>query len=125
MSIVTEAMKNQSMSQSLGRNAPVSAPAGGVRTNVVRLEKFKVHGGTVGGEKNRLDFKSLMHQIEEAKGLGHSFKEIMSGVVRAMDAGSGIKRMYQNEVRRLVSTTRSVLQKWSRVSERACTLRGS
>ena len=95
MSIVTEAMKHQSMSQPLVRDAPVSAPAGGVRTNVVRLEKFKVHGGTVGGGKNRLDFKSLVHQIEEAKGLGHSFKEIMSGVVRAMEAGSGLKRWFE------------------------------
>ena len=61
----------------------------------IRLEKFKIHGGVVGGEKNKVDYQSLIHQIEEGKGLGHSMKEILSGVVRAMEAGSGLKRWFE------------------------------
>ncbi len=81
--------KNPTMSSPRDQNV--------VRTTVerIRLEKFKVYGGSIGGEKNRVDYKSLVHQIQEAKGLGHSMKEIMSGIVRAMESGSGLKRWFE------------------------------
>ena len=42
--------------------------------------------GSIGeaGEKEKLTYVSLMHEINEAKAAGHDLYEIVNGVIRAM-----------------------------------------
>ena len=60
--------------------------AGGVTTIKIELARFKewkVSAGTFGGE-NHVDYCSLCYQIEEAKELRYTEKEIVSGMIKSM-----------------------------------------
>ena len=62
------------------------AGASGVTTTKIELARFKewkVNAGTFGGE-NHVDYCSLCYQIEEAKELKYSEREIVSGMIKSM-----------------------------------------
>ena len=67
-------------------------PAGQIH----KLQEFKITGGTVAcrGE-GELDYISLSYQIQSGKDKGYRTKEIMAAVVKAMKAGSSMKKFYQ------------------------------
>ena len=69
---------------------------GEVKTKIElhKLREFKISGIVCGGE-NALDYTSLRYQMREGKTLGYSDKEIMSGVIKAMKAGSSIRRYFE------------------------------
>lgn len=57
-----------------------------VTTNKIELARFrewKVAAGTFGGESH-VDYCSLCYQIEEAKQLNYSSREIVSGIIKAL-----------------------------------------
>ena len=64
------------------------ASAENVVTNTTRVElsrfkEFKVSPGTFGGEKH-VDYTSLCYQIEDAKELRYTSREIVSGMIKSM-----------------------------------------
>ena len=62
------------------------ASSGGVTTTKIELARFKewkVTAGTFGGE-NHVDYCSLCYQIEEAKELRYTEREIVSGMIKSM-----------------------------------------
>ena len=59
-----------------------------------KLRKFKISGIVCGGE-NALDYTSLRYQMRKGRTLGYSSKEIMSGVIKAMKAGSSVRRYFE------------------------------
>ena len=63
-----------------------SVESSGVTTTKIELARFKewkVNAGTFGGE-NHVDYCSLCYQIEEAKELRYSEREIVSGMIKSM-----------------------------------------
>ena len=62
-----------------------SASSGGTTTKIElsRFKDWKVNPGTFGGESH-VDYCSLCYQIEEAKELRFSEREIVSGMIKAM-----------------------------------------
>ena len=49
-----------------------------------RLKEFKIKGSVGGNAKDRIEFADLCFQMEEGKLLGHTQREIRSGVIKAM-----------------------------------------
>ena len=56
-----------------------------------RLREFKVTGGTIGGTES-IGYQSLCYQIQEAKALTYNSKEIVAGIIKAMKAGSSLRK---------------------------------
>ncbi len=69
---------------------------GGPRVEIHKLQEFKITGGTVAcrGE-GELDYISLSYQIQAGKEKGYRTREIMAAVVKAMKAGSSMKKFYE------------------------------
>ena len=61
-----------------------------------KLRDFKVMG-QVGDKEGCMDYMSLSYQMQEAKGAGYSSKEIMSGVIKAIKAGSSLRRYFESK----------------------------
>ena len=77
--------------------------------SIHKLREFKIVGGTVGGEKG-LDFSSLNYQMKE--GLrNYTEKEVMSGVIKAIQVGSSLKRYLEGQGRLSFVDFKGVL-KW-------------
>ena len=71
----------------------------GVRTRVevTKLREFKITGGSVGsGETGALEYMSLSYQMLEGKAVGYSYKEIKSGVIKAVKPGSPLRRYLES-----------------------------
>lgn len=74
---------------------PYSGAAGD--RNVVMVEHIRVNkelklGGTVGDGKNCLGYGTIYYRMLEGLNNGFKHKEIMSGVVRAMQTGSELSQ---------------------------------
>ena len=83
----------------LGAGAGAALGAGGNITSSqlrggIRLKEFKIHSGTIGGE-NQLDLDEVIYQINEARQLGHTIREVVSGVIRATKPGSSLRKYCQ------------------------------
>ena len=67
------------------------------RTEVKRmkLKDFKIEGGVIGGEKNSLDYCSLRFQMEEGLHQGYTTKEVRTGVIKAIKAGTTTRRYFE------------------------------
>ena len=75
--------------------------------SIHKLREFKIVGGTVGGEKG-LDFSSLNYQMKE--GLrNYTEKEVMSGVIKAIQVGCSLKRYLEGQGRLSFKEFRGVL----------------
>lgn len=63
-----------------------------VRTKIElsKLREFRVVGNI--DAENGLEYMSLSYQIQEGKAVGYSQKEIMAGVIKAIKAGSSLRR---------------------------------
>ena len=73
------------------------APQPNRYSSIHKLREFKIVGGTIGGDKG-LDFSSLCYQMRE--GLeNYSEKEVMSGVIKAIQVGSSLKRYLEGQGR--------------------------
>ena len=57
--------------------------SGVTKIELARFKDWKVNAGTFGGE-NHVDYCSLCYQIEEAKELRYSEREIVSGMIKSM-----------------------------------------
>ena len=79
------------------------AAAGSERVTVQyhKIREFKITGGVVGAEENALDLTDIQFQMEEGKELGYTPREIRAGVIKAMKAGSEIRRYFERKVDRL------------------------
>ena len=73
-------------------------PAAGVVTRVERLREFKLYG-TVGDGKNCLGYGTICHRIQEGKDQGYPINEILSVVVRSMEAGSQLQKYFEGHPR--------------------------
>ena len=60
-----------------------SDKSGVTKIELARFKDWKVNTGTFGGE-NHVDYCSLCYQIEEAKELRYSEREIVSGMIKSM-----------------------------------------
>ena len=60
-----------------------SEKSGVTKIELARFKEWKVTPGTFGGE-NHVDYCSLCYQIEEAKELRYSEREIVSGMIKSM-----------------------------------------
>jgi hypothetical protein len=61
-----------------------------------KLREFKIIGGMVGGTgENALDYMSLCHQMAEGRELGFTQREVRNGVVRAIKAGSALRKYFE------------------------------
>ena len=68
------------------------------RVELHKLREFKITGGVVGGTDNALDYRSLCYQMQEGRSLNYSSKEIVSGVIKAMKAGSSVRRYFEGRI---------------------------
>ena len=84
-----EQQSNSQNNAAAAAAAPLAGAHGGnVVTNTTRVElsrfkEFKVSPGTFGGEKH-VDYTSLCYQIEDAKELKYTSREIVSGMIKSM-----------------------------------------
>ena len=69
---------------------------GTTRLELSRFKEFKVKPGTFGGD-NKLNYKSLVYQIQEAKSLKHTDREIVSGIISGMKADSALQNYFQGK----------------------------
>lgn len=77
----------------VAEGSEASRGSGTTEVKVVKIGKeFKITGGTVGGGEGCLDYMSLSYQMQEGKAVKHTFKEIKGGVIRAIKAGSSLRR---------------------------------
>ena len=60
----------------------------------LKLHEFKITG-QVGDKEGCIDYMSLSHQMKEGK-IRYSSKEIMSGVIKAMKAGSSLRKYFES-----------------------------
>ncbi len=71
--------------------------AGGTaRVELSRFKEFKVKVGTFGGDC-KVNYKSLLYQIEEAKSLKHTDREIVSGIIGGMKTDSALQNYFQGK----------------------------
>jgi hypothetical protein len=66
-----------------------------------KIREFKITGGVVGAEENALDLTDIQFQMDEGKDLGYTPREIRAGVIKAMKAGSEIRRYFERKVDQL------------------------
>ena len=69
---------------------------GTTRLELSRFKEFRVKPGTFGGD-NKLNYKSLVYQIQEAKSLKHTDREIVSGIISGMKADSALQNYFQGK----------------------------
>ena len=61
-----------------------------------KLREFVIRNGTVAGTgENCLDYMSLCYQIAEGKAHGYEPREVRNGVIRAMKAGSSLRKYFE------------------------------
>ena len=65
----------------------------------MKLKDFKIDGGVVGGEKNALDYCSLRFQMDEGIEAGYLKKEVRTGVIKAIKAGTTTRRYFERNAR--------------------------
>ena len=94
-----------------GRKKPTNSNSD-TRDNVTRmdvarykLKEFKIDGGIVGGAKNGLDLCSLDFQMKEGRQLGYSEKEIRTGVIKSIKAGTSIRRYFERNAENFTEET--------------------
>lgn len=70
------------------------------KVEFTKLREFKIIGTVAGSGDNALDYMSLCHQMAEGREVG-KFKqrEIRNGVVRAIKAGSGLRKYFERNVK--------------------------
>ena len=93
---------NDSLSSST--NGSLRGSTGVAPVQYQRIREFKIQGGTVGGEDSSVDLTSVVFQMEEARQLGYKEREIRSGVIKAMKAGSCTRRYFERNVDNLSGT---------------------
>ena len=67
------------------------------KIEVHKLQNFKISGSVCSGE-NMIDYYGLRFQMEEGKTQGYGSKVIMSAVIKAMKAGSSVRRYFEGKV---------------------------
>ena len=70
---------------------------GVTRVELGRFKEFKITNGTFGGDENKVDYRSLCYQIQEARSLKHTDKEIVSGIIKGMKSGSALQTYFQGK----------------------------
>ena len=71
---------------------------GKARIELHKLREFKITGGTVGGTDNALDYRSLCYQMQEGRSMNYTSKEIVAGVIKAMKAGSSLRKYFEGRL---------------------------
>jgi hypothetical protein len=61
----------------------------------MKLKDFKIDGGVVGGDKNALDYCSLRFQMDQGLDQGYTKKEVRTGVIKAIKAGTTTRRYFE------------------------------
>ena len=67
----------------------------------MKLKDFKIDGGVIGGEKNSLDYCSLRFQMEEGLHQGYTEKEVRTGVIKSIKAGTVTRRYFERKAHTL------------------------
>ena len=86
------------VAQNNGALSNSSRGSGATPVPYQRLRDFKITGGSVGGEDNRIDLTSVVFQMEEGRQAGYSEREVRSGVIKAMKAGTFTQRYFQRNI---------------------------
>ena len=82
------------MAARLRNKGSVAATTPSVQVHKIR--EFKINGGHVGGDEvDGVDYVSLSYQIQDGKAKGYTPSEIQGGVVRAMRAGYGLRKVFE------------------------------
>ena len=68
------------------------------RVEFARLREFKIIGGTLGGAESTLDYRSLCYQVQEARTLNYTSKEIVSGIIKSMKPGSSLRKYAEGKI---------------------------
>ena len=63
-----------------------------------KTRPFNISHGTVGGEKNALSWSNLSFQIKQGVSQGYSEKEIMVGVINAIDVKCPLKEFFEGSI---------------------------
>ena len=79
------------------RDASGMAVEAKTRIEFHKLREFKITGGSVGEGTGAIDYMGLSYQMAEGKSQGYTSKEIMSGVVKAIKAGSSLRRYLESK----------------------------
>ena len=95
---------NNGSSSSNSNGGPLRGPTGVAPVPFQRIREFKIQGGTVGGEDSAVDLTSVVFQMEEGRQLGYKEREIRSGVIKAMKAGSCTRRYFERNIDNLGGT---------------------
>ena len=78
----------------------MSDSAGGVRSRVVhRLKDYKIEG-KIGHGESPLSFQNIEYQVSDGEDLEYTWKEISSGLIKAMKGGSSIRNFFENPANR-------------------------
>ena len=67
----------------------------------MKLKDFKIDGGVIGGEKNSLDYCSLRFQMEEGLHQGYTEKEVRTGVIKSIKAGTVTRGYFERKAHTL------------------------
>lgn len=67
------------------------------RVSKIKLREFKITGGMVASGEKSLDYASLCYQMQEAVRDGYPYREVRSAVIKAMKAGSSLRRYFEGE----------------------------
>ena len=91
----TNVKKEDTSGQASAKEEKTDSSTSKARIELHKLRDFKVTGGTIGGTDNALDYRSLCYQIQEGRSLNYTSKEILSGVIKAMKAGSSLRKYFE------------------------------
>lgn len=85
-----------------------------------KLREFKITGGVVASGDKSLDYASLCYQMQEAKEIGYSAREVRSAVIKAMKAGSSLRKYFESEGASLTEKEfRAMLRSYHEVEDSA------
>ena len=85
-----------------------------------KIREFKITGGMVASGDKPLDYASLCYQMQEAKEMGYSALEVRSAVIKAMKAGSSLRKYFESEGASLTEKEfRAMLRSYHEVEDSA------
>lgn len=99
------------MSHHPGEEARHSTPLHPHLPEVVLRREFKIMGQIgEGGQKDRLSYTSLVHQIDSGLRKGHSEQEVIEAVTRAVSPGLHLRHMLEIKSNLTVPTLKTILK---------------
>ena len=90
----TKDTKSSSSKQDCADGTVMASSGTTTRVEFSRFREFKVKNGTFGADC-KVNYRSLLYQIKEAKDLKHTEREILSGIISGMKADSALQIYFQ------------------------------